>query len=375
MTRAANGAQRSGAAALIITFAPRHEDCASPVFYFASSFFVAPTPARRYQGRIGAGWGLPGSTVLSGPGGRTAKHLKYNGSTVLFRTLTRDACAGMCAHARVKDHQNRRTQNSTYKTYTIQWFNGSVPVLGFSGGSRAATQAIEPSWFSGSAGNKQWGGYCLTDFAGAGGAYPGLDRGTAARNFRGRARLAAGGVGAVDADRCGDQAAGKNGGFPPFFEGAAGRVGMAVSERTGKTVVGQCFAMPCRQPARLWAASGGAAWAAPLTPRGGVDGRQGGTPPKPRATFIRPMAQPIFWISSQFQIRRDAQADVVTGNGCLSSSAKTGSGVSILILAALTRGAEAAKSEWAGRVGEDRKVLGWGRSRTATLWGEVARVN
>jgi hypothetical protein len=375
MTRAANGAQRSGAAALIIIFARRHEDCALPVFYFASSFFVAPTPARRYQGRIGAGWGLPGSTVLNGPGGRTAKHLKSNGSMVLFRTLTRDACAGMCAHARVEDHQNRRTQNLTYKTYVIQWFNGSVPVLGFSDGSRAAAQAIEPSRFSGSASNKQWGGYCLTAFAGAGGAYPGLDRGSAARNFRGRARLAAGSVGAVDADRCGDQAAGKNVGFPPFFEGGAGRVGMAVSERARKTVLGQCFAMPCRQPARLWAASGGAAWAAPLTPRGGVDGRQGGTPPKPRATSIRPLAQPIFWISSQFQIRRDAQARAVTEDGRLSSSVKTGSGVSILILAALTRGADAAKSEWAGRVGEDRKVLGWGRSRTTTLWGEVARVN
>ncbi|KTT68792.1 hypothetical protein NS319_12200 [Sphingomonas sanguinis] len=150
---------------------------------------------------------------------------------------------------------------------------------------------------------------------------------------------------------------------------------MVMSERSRKAVSNQSFVAPCRQPARLWAVSGGAAWAAPLPPRGGVDGRQGGTPPKPRATFIRPLAQPIFWISSQFQIRWDAQVDGVTEHGRLSSSAKTGSGVSILILAALTRGAEAAKSEWAGRVGEDRKVLGWGRSRTTTLWGEVVRVN
>lgn len=375
MTRAANGAQRSGAAALIIIFARRHEDYALPVFYFPSSFFVAQTPARRYQGRIGAGWGLPGSTVLHGPGGRTAKHLKSNGSTVLFRTLTRDACAGMCAHACVRDYQNRRTQNWTYKTTVIQWFNGSVSVLPFSVGSETAPQAVDDARFSGSAGNKQWGGYCLSTFAEPSSAYPGLNGGTAARNFWGRARLAGAAGGAIGAGGGAAGRVGKNGGFLPFFEGSAGRVGMAVSERLEKTVLGQCFVAPCRQPARLSAASAWGVQAARRTPRGGAVGRQGGTPPTPRATFIRPLAQPIFRVSSRFQIRWDAQAYAATGSGRLSSSAKTGSGVSILILAALTKGAEAAKSEWAGRVGEDRMVLGWGRSRTSTLWGEVPHVN
>lgn len=374
MTRAANGAQRSGAAALIIIFAPRNEDYAQPICYFLSSFFVAPTPARRYQGRIGVGWGLPGSTVLNGPGGRTAKRLKSNGSTVLFQTLTRDACAGMCAHACVRKDQNRRTRNWNDKTKVSQWLSGSMPVLSFSSGSGALPQVIGMARFSGSAGNKEWGGYCLTAFAGSSRAYPGLNGGSAARNFRGWPRLAAGGAGAVGGDREQVGRAGRNGGFPPFFEGAAGRVGMAVLECAKEMAEIRRFQAPPMQLARLWAAIGGAAWSAPLTPRGGAASRQGGTPPKPRARSLRPLAQPIFGVSSEFQIRRDAQA-AVTKDGRLSCSAKTGSGVSILILAALTGGAEAAKSKWAGWVGEDRLVLGWGRSRTSTLWGEVPHVN
>lgn len=378
MTRAANGAQRSGAAALIIIFAHRNEVYVHPVFYFPSSFFVAPTPARRYQGRIGAGAGLPGSTVLNGPGGRTAKYLKSNGSMVLFRTLTHDACAGMCAHACVRKGQNHRTVELEYKTYIFQLVAGSASVL---------TRFYIPSvawvirckclkWLgNASYPIKQWGGYCLTTFAELSGPYPRLDGRTAARNFRGRARLAGAGGGVIGADRGASGAAVKNGGFPPFFEAAAGHVGMGMSERVGKIVEHQRFAKPCRQPARLSAASAGAAWPAPLTPPGGVAGRRGGTPPRPRALSLRPLAQPIFRISSQSQIRWDAQAGAVTGNGRLSSSAKTGSGVSILILAALTGAAEAARSEWAEGVGEDRLVLGWGRSRTSTLWGEVARVN
>lgn len=375
MTRAANGAQRSGAAALIIIFALRHEDCAQRICYFPSSFFVAFTPARRYQGRIGAGEGSPGSTVLYGPGGRTAKHLKFNGSAVLFRTLTRDARADMQARARVREYQNHRTQNWNNKSKVIQQFDGSVPVLWLASGSDASRQPTGTPRFFRFCGNKQWGGYCLTAFAGSSSAYPGLNGGSAARNFRGWARLAAGGGAVADGDRGPLGRSGKNGGFPPFFEGAAGRVGMAVSECRNKTAEIRHFKAPPMQLARLWAARGGAAWPAPLTPRGGVASRQGGTPPKPRARSLRPLAQPIFWVSSQLQIRRDVQADAVTVDGRLSSSAKTGSGVSILILAALTGASEAAKSEWAGWVGEDRLVLGWGRSRTSTLWGEVVHVN
>lgn len=281
----------------------------------------------------------------------------------------------MRAHARVRDYQNRRTQNWTYKTKVFQWFDGSMPVLCFPAGSDLASQPSVTPRFSGSVGNKQWGGYCLSAFADLSSPDLGLDGGSAARNFRGRARLAGAGGGAIGADRGAAGAAGKNGGFPPFFEGAAGHVGMRMSERVGKIVAYQRFARPCRQPARLSAASAWGVQAARRTPRGGAVGRQGGTPPTPRATFIRPLAQPIFRISSRFQIRWDAQADAPTGSGRLSSSAKTGSGVSILILAALTKGAEATKSKWAGRVGEDRMVLGWGRSRTSTLWGEVVRVN
>ena len=375
MTRAANGAQRSGAAARIIIFSLRDEVYAHPICYFPSSFFVAPTPAHRYQGRMWAGPGFAGSTVLYGPGGRTAKHLKSNGSMVLFRTLTRDARADMRAHAYRENDQNHRTQNSNNKSYLFQWFSGSTPVLSFAPGSGASSQAVETSRFSGSAGNKQWGGYCLTAFAEPSSAYPGLNRRAAPRNFRGRARLVAGARVEIGADRgmCG--LAGKNGGFPPFFEVAPGRVGMPMSERREKTAV-FCGFQPARlKPARL---SAPAAWAGPaalVDPRGGDIRRRGGTPPIPRVTSSCSLAQPIFWISSQFQIRWHVQTGVVIEDGRLSSSARTGSGVSILILAALTGGAEAAKSKWAGLVGEDRLVLGWGRSRTSTLWGEVPHVN
>ena len=375
MTRAANGAQRSGAAALIIIFALRHEDCARQICYFPYSFFVAFTPARRYQGRIGAGEGSPGSAVLYGPGGRTAKHLKSNGSVVLFRTLTRDARADMQARARVREYQNHRTQNWNNKTKVTQRFDGSIPVLWLASGSDRVRQATGTPRFFRFCGNKQWGGYCLIAFAGSSSAYPGLNGGSAARNFRGWARLAAGGTAVAGGDRGPLGRSGKNGGFPPFFEGAAGRVGMAVLECGKETAEIRLSQAPPMQLERLWAARGGAAWSAPLTPRGGVASRQGGTPPKPRARSLRPLAQPIFRISSQFQIRWDVQADGVTVDGRLSSSVKTGSGVSILILAALTRAAEAAESKWAGWVGEDRLVLGWGRSRTTTLWGEVACVN
>lgn len=375
MTRAANGAQRSGAAALIIIFALRDEVYAHPICYFPSSFFVAPTPARRYQRRMWAGPGFAGSTVLYGPGGRTANHLKYNGSTVLFRNLTRDARADMRAHAYRENGQNHRTQNWNDKSYLFQWFNGSTPVLSFAPGSGASSQAVETSRFSGSAGNKQWGGYCLTAFAESSSAYPGLNRRAAPRNFRGRARLVAGAVVEIGADRGAGWLAGKNGGFPPFFEGVTGRVGMPMSERREKTAV-FCGFQPVRlKPARLWAPAAWARRAALQSPRGGDAGRQGGTPPIPRVTSSCFLAQPIFWILGQFQIRCDAQSGAVPGSGRLSSSAKTGSGVSILILAALTVGAEAAKSKWAGWVGEDRLVLGWGRSRTSTLWGEVPHVN
>lgn len=371
MTRAASGAQRSGAAALIIIFRTANEYFAHRDEHFATSYFFAPrAPARCSQRKIGARRfqpARPGSVVLVGIGDRTGKHLKYNGSTVLFRTLTRDARADTPAHTRHVNHQNHRTIELDHKSYVSHGLSGSVAVLcDFISFEKASNLNRLPVL----SGNKQWGGYCLTVFAASASPDQGLERATARRNFPAWARRTAGaagaagalGVGSADLDRSRE-----NGGFPPFFEPASGRVGFGMSDFVSISVADQRLAAARSQPARLIAP-------APIEAPGGRSAGEGGTPPSRAPIFLCPLAQPVFGVSSRSQIRCNAASEVVW-NGRKVATPKTGSGVSDFPWALMPGRDRAAMSRLQGGVGENGISLGRGRSRAVTLGGEVQGVN
>jgi len=375
MTRTANGAQRSGAAVLTLVFTRSREDYRLPVDYFASSFFcVAPTPARWLRKQLRAGWpggSPPGSLVLYGPGGRTAKRLKSNGSAVLFRTLTRDACAGVCGRTRIENLQNHRTPEPEVKTYVSKWVIGSEAVLsrfcGSASFARAERKASVLNGLGGVGPNKEWGGYSPRRVAGRIGAYPGLDTGAGPRNFRRQARAA----GAIGVGGGVGQAAGGNGGNPPFFEVAAGRVGTSMLECRAETTVFCGLRGGVHQPAGLAAVDLGGA----PTPPGGDAGCQGGTPPSRPRDLSRPLAQPIFWVSGASRIRR-APSGRVDRDGPVSLKPETGSGVGDLGRLSAAGRASAVEWERQQRVGVQGAILSRGRSRKpATLWGGETRVN
>ncbi|WEK43631.1 MAG: hypothetical protein P0Y64_02015 [Candidatus Sphingomonas colombiensis] len=375
MTRAASGAQRSGAAALIIILRDRCEYFAPCHEHFATSYFFAPrAPARCRQRKIEASWlqpAPPGSVVLVGSGDRTAKHLKSIGSAVLFWSLTRDARADMRPYMRKGDIQNHRTIELDHKSYVSVEVSGSLAVLWF----RKAVYLHLGAPTKGSilnrlpvlAANKQWGGYCLNAFAAQGRPDQGLFGRAARRNFRGWARLAVRSITAIAADGGLIEAPRGNGGFLPFFGGAQGRVGFASLDRCGFAHAFQGVAAARIQPAGL---------AATLAEGpGGRLAAEGGTPPTGLSISLRPQAQPIFGVSSRFEIRRDAASTVLDLVGRKLTMPETGSGVSDFRcrLAGWRHRAQSIGCQV--RVGENGISLGRGRSRDLTLWGELASVN
>lgn len=379
MTRAASGAQRSGAAALIIILRASREYFAHRDEHFATSYFFAPrAPARWQQRRNGARWpqpARPGSVVLVGIGDRTGKHLKCNGSTVLFRSLTRDARADTPARTRHGDYQNHRTLELNKKTYVSHEVIGSIAVLYSRSAAPTHRAALEKASNVNRlpvlASNKQWGGYCLDAFAASTRADQGLERATARQNFPAWARRAAGAVASIGVDAAELGGSRRNGGFPPFFEGALGIVGMLALECDGICVSDQCVAPSRRKPARLSAPAAPVA----IAPRGVGSAREGGTPPSREPITLRPLAQPIFPISASLQIRCDAAPRRMDRTGRKASMPKTGSGVSGFPCLSLPRRDRAALSGLQGGVGENGFSLGRGRSRATTLGGEVQGVN
>ncbi len=284
MTRAARHAQRAGAAALHLIYAPARRDLAMPRQYLRSTSFLAPAPARWGLGILWAGAGgstWPGSPVPHGPGGGTANALINMGSAVLFCGPSRDARTGVAARVCARMCQNRRTIEPQNGNGRNQPFLEPLAVL---------------SRFHGSGANILLGRYSAAPCPIAGRSHPGLIGGGGGRKFRGRVRVG----GLVDrpaVDRIAlDQAVGGNGGFLRFFGGASGRVGMGMSEREGKSVADQRLAAVVQKPAGLASdAPGGrsiavAAWAPP-------------TPPSRHAPFPLMLAQTFFPISIGLPVR------------------------------------------------------------------------
>jgi len=375
MTRMANGAQRSGAAMLSLVFTQPREDYEHASRILSSFFFcVSPTPARWLQGHLGARWPggqSPGSVVLHGTGGRTAKHLKSNGSVVLFRNLTRDAHADACAHTRIREGLKLRTSEPDLIIEVLERFTGSVTVLRWFCQNRSAapvgTFASDVSGLAFADTNKISGGYAVRRIAASTGADLGLDGAAARANFRAQVRGAAGLAASIEVGG----AAGKNGRNQPFFGAADGRVGMPMLECGQETAENRASHHGLRKPARL----AGHRLAGQLAPRGGGADREGGTPPTGPRLSLRPCAQPIFWISTDLETRRSTTS-VADRDSRLSSKPEMGSGVCDLPPASDDRGACALNRGQQRRVGEQRAVLSWGRSRErSTLWGGLHRVN
>lgn len=356
MTRAASGAKRSGAAAqyssrlrVILPLPPQ---------YLIFSFFAPRTPARWLRRRLRVRSGrerFAGSVVLHGTGGRTAKHLKTNGSVVLFWSPSRDARADACRRTRIENPQNHRTTEPIEKYEVSLGVRGSASVL-----LRFCSPGL----------HKKWGGYSISAFAGSIVPDQGSDGGAGRENFSAWARLGWAAGRSIEAGRCDRPAARGNGGFPPFPGVLSGRVGMAALERRAKITAIRGFAGGRCKPAGLR----GVGLAAPI----GVGGVQrpavGGTPPSAAAFVPFPFAQPIFRISSDLRFRRGADQALVVGERRLTGGAKMGSGETD----ALTRchGPTGAKQNRQERVGVDGGVLGRLKyQRISTLCGEVQGVN
>lgn len=334
MTRAASGAQRSGAAAL--NFRMVREDYAMVDDNLRSSFFVPRAPARWDRKRLWAGppgASPPGSTVPHGPGDRTGKPLILLGSTVLFHSPSRDARAAVQPRVRNEDHQNHRTTELQNQREINQSLAGSAPVLRFRR-------------------HKQWAGYSPPVAATS--IQPLFDGG-AWRKFRGWLAPAAWA-----------SSAGRNGGFPRFFGGATGRVGMAMLESAPKSVVCQRVVRVGRKPARL---TGGAR----RTPGGCSIAWTTPTPPIALLDLPSSLALTAFLIWADAQSRRCSTA----WERAQTSNVKMGSGVST------SRLASGFVSGWARRANRDRRVGDRGvsgaasgrSSRTRTIAWEGGHVN
>jgi hypothetical protein len=375
MTRAANGAQRSGAAALIIILTQRDEHYAHVCDYFASSFFVAETPARLLQQGLWAGEGWPGSTVLHGSGGRTTKPLICLGSTVPFCSPSRDACADVCGCTRVEGVQNRRTVELEGNIEVFHQLTGSSPVLcERSSRTGMVSDAGKPSNVSGlpgSTSNKIGGGYRFTAFADLREPDQRLFTASARRKFRRWTRRAAGAsapIGAagaiVQVSGAVVQVSGADRAISVTYAGAQRAVGTPMLERGDNAVSFQAVAGGRIQPAGL---DRRAVEGAPLA---GLR-HEGGTPPIAARPFTSSLAQPIFGRSADLRIRC---CDRLIRQPRLPSRPNNGSGCSNLVSGSCVDRGHTLACE--ARVGEQQEILGGGRSReTATVWGGATRVN
>ncbi len=370
---------------LTLIFTHPREDYVRPSRLLASIFFcVFPTPARWLQGRLWAEWSgesSPGSLVLNGTGGRTAKRLKSLGSVVLFRNLTRDACADACLCARTREGQKHGftepkgfiivCQSVISSLGVLYWFcsgsDGTAPCAAVAtafatpaDGRRAAARRIKIS-----------GEYAPAVFAASIQCDPGLNGATAGANFRRRARGVAGLAGAVAGSIEVGAAACGNGGNQPFLGGAIGHVGTPMLERRQKTSENRASAAVLRQPAGL----AGLGLASCQTPPGVDAASRGGTPPSRPRVFSRPWAQPVFQVSTNLEIR-GLRLTVMDPNSRLCSKSKMGSGVARLPAASSDRSGHALDVRQQDRVGEQGAFSSWGRSlETGTLWGGLHGVN
>ncbi|CAN5438587.1 hypothetical protein BH09PSE4_BH09PSE4_22510 [soil metagenome] len=350
-SRAASGAQRSGAAALRLRYwRGEREDCVARSLVLRCSFFLAPAPARmlrksmwRGQSRADNG---PGGAVLRFQGAarhRTGKRLNLLGSTVPFHGPTRDVRAWVGARVCVCIHQNHRTVEPELRNRGNQPLSSDRAVL---------------CRFQRSGPNIIGGGYAALAIADVQGAHQQLDGGGARRNFW--AWRALGRRDRADRERLG--LAGGNGGFQPFSGGAWGAVGMPMSERG---------ALGRRKPPFL-------ALACKLSRlqrgRGAADRREA-TPGPPRAArpLLRMSALAIFrvWIDL---LNRWMP---VGGDAATISPSKNGSGYARVLTSGGTDRRETGRSGAGHRVG-DRGLSGaawWGCRKLLTLWGGRGHVN
>lgn len=305
MTRAARDAQRPGAAALRLIFTRPRGYLAHPRDYFRSSSFFAPTPARWLPQKLGLWSGYaepPGSLVLHGHGGRTAKPLILLGSTVLFQSLTRDARAGAPAHTYRETYRTTEPQNFALEPAEICQKRGSMAVLRCTA-ARTGHGSI-----------RILAGYCLRAVVSTACPDLGLFAEGARRNFRASVRLADGEASPIAlAGRTGE-----NGGNPPFFEGAERRVGTVVLECSPEMAVSCGFAGVRQKPARL--AAGHLA--------GGASAAPAGHPPTPpsRASSISCTLPLTFFRNSIDLDHRGVDRRGVDRNGRLAGLPETGSG-------------------------------------------------
>lgn len=356
-SRAASGAQRSGAAALHSTYLrDANDDCATRALYYRFSFF-ALAPARCLRRLIGGDQSLvdngPGGAVLwfyRGKRRRTSKLLLLPGSVVLFCGLTRDVRAGAGACVCRDHHQNYRTTELTLENGRNLPFLEGEAVL---------------ARFCGSGPNKIGGGYAFAGVQVASRADQQLIGGAGREKFWGWARVGGG-------DRAGGDLGaleGGNGGFLPFVRGRLGHVGMALLEWCGQGHGIGSFSGAGRKPARFTSTPPSIAQA------------EGGTPPSAARPMPSMLADMLIGISIDLQNRRSAPAKGVEpglgGEAGPRFGRRMGSGVRALVQRRSGRRGNAAQT--GDQMGvRDRKgslaVRRFHRERT-TLWGGLADVN
>lgn len=364
-SRAASGAQRSGAAALHSTYLrAANDDYAVRALYYRFSFF-ALAPARSLRGLIGHGQSLldngPGGVVLRfyrGKRGRTGKRLILHGSAVLFHGLTRDVCAGAGAHACRDHHQNYRTTELSLENLRNLPFLEGEAVL---------------ARFCGSRSNKIGGGYAFAGYSGPRGADQQLIGGAGREKFWGLARAAGGDRG--DALELGGIDG--NGGFLPFARGRSGHVGMALLEWCAQSHGIASFSGVGRKPARF-------TWRALVeleAPRGSIAQAEGGTPPSAARPLPRMLADMPIGISIDLQNRRSAPAKGVEpglgGEAGPRLRRKTGSGARALVQRRSGRRGNAAQTGDQAGVRDGKGSLAARRfhRKLTTLWAGGSDVN
>lgn len=355
MTRAARDAQRPGAAALRLIYSRPIAPLAHPHEYFRSSSFFALTPSRWLPQRLGLWSGLatpPGSLVLHGFGGRTAKPLKLLGSVVLFQSLTRDTRAGTPAHTYRETTRTTELQNFDLNPAENREKRGSMAVL-------CCTAAR-----TGRALNRIMAGYCRRAASRSASPDLGLFGAGARQNFRASVRRAGGAAVAIEV--CGPT--GENGGNPPFFVAAAGCLGMVDLERCQKMAVSCGFAGGRRKPARL----------AAVDQAGGAAARSAGLPPTPpsRATSIsRPLPLTFCRISIDLSDRGMRRIGL-DRDGRLAGLRQMGSGARELSGSAVPKAGNAVRFNAQAWVGDGGVPLTARQCREDTgLWLEAHRVN
>lgn len=356
-SRAASGAQRSGAAALHSTYLrDANDDCATRALYYRFSFF-ALAPARSLQRLIGGGQSLldngPGGAVLwfyRGNRGRTSKRLILPGSVVLFHGLTRDVRAGAGACVCRDHHQNYRTTELTLENgRNLPFLEGEAVLARFCGSGR----------------NKIGGGYVIAGVQLASRSDQQLIGGAGREKFWGSARAAGG-------DRAGGDLVGVeggNGGFLLFVRGRLGHVGMGLLEWCGQSTGIASFSGARRKPARFTSTPPSIAQA------------EGGTPPSAARLVSSMLADMPIGISIDLQNRRSAPAKGVEpglgGDAGPRSRRKMGSGVRALVQRRSGRRENAAQTGEQAGVRDRKGSLAARRfhRKPTTLWAGGRDVN